>query len=263
MEVVVFDVKGPFAHFRAYDTTRRNMTYPFPPKTSIVGLIAGILGLPRNDYWKNNSLKDASISIQLLNPIWRSKITVNYLQLKYPISLSAGVKIYMAKDPLEIKSKDQRGFNAPVSLNILRNVKYRIFFYSEDNELRDELIRRLEENRYCYPPYLGHANMLAQILYVGKLELISLDQGIHEVVSIIPVSSLDQTKISLDSLGYSILFNVPCKLSLSEENYVYLSESQHLILNEPSDDQGLKACFKDNEVKEVVFEGKSSKIVFW
>lgn len=264
METVIFDLKGPFAHFRAYDTTRRNMTYSFPPKTAVIGLIAGILGLPRNTYWENSPLKDAKISLKILNPIWRSSITTNYLQLKYPLSLAKGIKIFMAKDPFEINSKEkQRGFNAPIRLNILRNVNYRIFFQSENDTLMGDITRRLQAKKYCFPPYLGHANMLAEIQFIGKKEIKNLEKGLHEVHSIVPVSSLDQSQINLDTLGYSVLFNVPNKLSLSDKKTVYLSEVKNLILNETAEKHNVRTYFKANKVKEVSIKDTSYKIIFW
>jgi len=50
--VVVFDVRGPLAHFRRPDTLGTHATYPFPTRTALRGLLASILGrtsLPDKD----------------------------------------------------------------------------------------------------------------------------------------------------------------------------------------------------------------------
>src|ERR1700730_165369 len=50
--VVVFDVRGPLAHFRRPDTLGTHATYPFPTRTALRGLLASILGrtsLPLED----------------------------------------------------------------------------------------------------------------------------------------------------------------------------------------------------------------------
>lgn len=263
MEVIIFDIKGSFAHFRAYDTTRENMSYPFPPKTAVIGLIAGILGYQRNIYWRESPLKEALISIQILNPIIRSKFRVNYLQQRNTITLSNDIKLLIAKDPYEVKSKDQRGYYAPVNLNVLRNVKYRIFFHCADEAIMNELELRLKENKYCYPPYLGHANMLAEIIFVGRNLLANLESGIYNVDTIIPVSALDVERIDLDSLGFSILFNIPSKLGVTKNNLLYLVGSKNLILNENYNKEGLKAHFKTDMVKETKIFEKTQKIVLW
>ncbi|UJG44404.1 MAG: type I-B CRISPR-associated protein Cas5b [Candidatus Heimdallarchaeum endolithica] len=229
-ELITFDILGEFAHFRAFDTTRENISYPFPPRTAVIGLIAGIMGLPRNEYWENHPLSSAKIAIQILNPIWRTKIKVNYLQTKYPMSLASGIKIILAKDPYEVKSKDQRGFSAPVNLNMLRNVAYRIFFTSEDEKLMEKLYNRLKEHKYCYPPYLGHANLLAEIKLKGKYAYKPLDEGIYDLDTIVPVQAVNEKIMKIEDLGYSILFNIPVSLSYKNDRIV-LKKAEHVIFN--------------------------------
>ena len=51
MDLLVFDISGKFAHFRKYYTNSSSLTYLVPPRTSIYGLIAGILGLERDSYY--------------------------------------------------------------------------------------------------------------------------------------------------------------------------------------------------------------------
>jgi CRISPR-associated protein, Cas5h family len=51
-KVLVFDIKGPMAHFRKYYTNSSSLSYLFPPRTVVVGLIAGLLGLPSERHTK-------------------------------------------------------------------------------------------------------------------------------------------------------------------------------------------------------------------
>jgi len=261
MEVLVFDIKGAFAHFRAPDTTRENISYPFPPRTALIGLLAGILGCPRNEYWLDSELKECKLSIQLLNPVLRSRIKVNYLQTRNFITIS-GVTILLPRDPFEVKAKDQRGFNAPVNLNILRNVAFRIFVsFEEDCKIKEELEWRLKEQKYCFPPYLGHANMLAEILYIGKFKGHPLESGVYDVKSIFPSSSLDLKNFSLDDFGYSMLFNVPNSLSY-EDGKIVLNSTENIVLNESSNTEGITASFKTNKVYEIDLNGELVRIAF-
>ncbi|MHA1222749.1 MAG: type I-B CRISPR-associated protein Cas5b [Candidatus Heimdallarchaeaceae archaeon] len=261
METLVFDIKGEFAHFRAYDTTRENMTYPFPPRTAILGLIGGMLGFERNKYWVNSSLKDSSVALQILSPIWRSSIKINYLHTKYPIILPSSIKILMAKDPFAVTNKESRGFNAPVNLNVLRSVAYRIFFHSHDESLMDELHMRLKTRRYCYPPYLGHANMLAEINFIDKIPVKPMEKGEYEVRSLIPVSAIDTYLFSLDELGFTIIFNVPMALGY-EHGRLYLKKSEHIILNTNLEEEVLKCHFKEKKVYQAEIQGETYNFTF-
>ncbi|MHA1401812.1 MAG: type I-B CRISPR-associated protein Cas5b [Candidatus Heimdallarchaeaceae archaeon] len=259
-DIIVFEVEGQFAHFRAFDTTRENISYPFPPRTSVIGMIAGIMGYPRNSYWSDSPLASAKISIQILNPIWRSKIRVNYLQTRSPISFKSKLKIILPQDPFEIKMKDQRGFYAPVNLNILRNVAYRIFFTCDSAEIMDEFYERLKEHRYCFSPYLGHANMLAEVKLVGRFKAKTLSEGIYEIDSVLPTSALDVSQISLEDLGYSILFNVPISLGYEKEK-LYLKKTEHLIFNSSSKKK-LRAACKPDTIYQLNIDGKNLNIAF-
>ncbi|MBN1329962.1 MAG: type I-B CRISPR-associated protein Cas5 [Candidatus Heimdallarchaeota archaeon] len=261
METIVFDIRGSFAHFRAFDTTRENITYPFPPKTAVIGMIAGIMGLPRNEYWNDPSLVDTYVSIQLLNPLWRSTIRVNYLQTRNPIYFSnSKVKIMIPKDPFEIDASDQRGFYAPVNLNILRNVHFRIFLSLKNKELMSQLTSRLNEKKYCYPPYLGHANMLAEIEYIGTFDSKIQKAGTYVIKSIFPTKALDEKNLTINEYGYSILFNIPIKLGY-ENDKIFLTETANIIFNDGN--QEISASFKDNFVHKITIEQKEINIVFF
>ena len=252
--LIIFDILGQFAHFRAFDTTRENISYPFPPRTAVIGLIAGIMGLPRNEYWENHSLSSAKIAIQLLNPIWRTKIRVNYLQTKYPMTLKSGLRIILAKDPYEVRSKEQRGFSAPVNLNMLRNVAYRIFFTSDQEKLINELYKKLKNHKYCYPPYLGHANLLAEIKLKGRFSFQSLEEGVYDIDSIVPITALNEKIVKAEDLGYSILFNVPVSLSY-KNNKIVLKRTEHILFN--SKNEKIKVSCHSNKAHVVTMDEKN------
>ena len=43
--LVVFELRGPLAHYRRPDTLGTHASYPFIPRTTLRGLIAAVLGL--------------------------------------------------------------------------------------------------------------------------------------------------------------------------------------------------------------------------
>jgi CRISPR-associated protein Cas5h len=44
-KVLVFDIWSDYAHFRRGYTTTSPLTYPFPTRTALTGIVAAILGL--------------------------------------------------------------------------------------------------------------------------------------------------------------------------------------------------------------------------
>ena len=47
-ECLSFTVEGPWAHFRRIDATTEKLTYRVMPRTTVAGLLAAVLGEPRD-----------------------------------------------------------------------------------------------------------------------------------------------------------------------------------------------------------------------
>ena len=48
MQVLTFDLVGKMAHFRKYYANNTAMSFSVPPRTTLMGVLAAILGLPRD-----------------------------------------------------------------------------------------------------------------------------------------------------------------------------------------------------------------------
>lgn len=167
-KVLIFDIKGPMAHFRKYFTNSSSLSYLFPPRTVIVGLIAGLLGFPserhtkerKNIYYERFSKEQCLTAISIKTKIRRVMQTVNYIRTK---SLS------------EINGS---GGGTQIRLEILLpekgdDITYRVYFYHVDEEIYDKLKERLEGERFVFPPFMGITEFLGSIKYIheGKLSI--------------------------------------------------------------------------------------------
>lgn len=164
-KVLVFDIKGPMAHFRKYYTNSSSLSYLFPPRTVVVGLIAGLLGLPserhtkdrEKTYYEKFDEKRCLVAVSLRSKVRRIMQTVNYIRTKSlsEVNGSAGG----TQTPLEIL--------LPESDN---EITYRLYFYHADEEekIHNDLKQRLEEQRFLFPPYMGITEFLASIDYIGE-----------------------------------------------------------------------------------------------
>lgn len=170
MKVLVFDLKGKFAHFRKFHANSSSLSYKVPPRTVISGLIAAILGYERDSYYEIFDLDKANIAVQILEKPRVVMQTVNYLKLEG------------AKDFRCPKNHTQ----IPVELITgEKQAAYRIYFSHTDETLIEELNSRLEEHRFYYPPYFGSAPFQC---YIDKVDYREI--SMVEPVEVVPVCSV-------------------------------------------------------------------------
>ncbi|MGC8844168.1 MAG: CRISPR-associated protein Cas5, partial [bacterium] len=139
----------PMAHFRPFYTNSSSLSYGFPPRTVLMGLIAGILGLDRDTYYEEFSCMNCKIALSLRSSFRKILQRVNYVQTdeeKY-VNLSGG----RTQIPLEI-------LLPPAGKEFL---VYRIYFYHP--AFQQKLLELLKDKKVFYPPYLGLSEFLATV----------------------------------------------------------------------------------------------------
>jgi len=82
MEVLQIDLKGKMAHFRKYYANNTAMSFSIPPRTTLMGILAAILGLPKDEYYISLSSDKIRIGIALRSPIKKTFHRLNYLSIK-------------------------------------------------------------------------------------------------------------------------------------------------------------------------------------
>jgi CRISPR-associated protein Cas5h len=143
--VVVFELRGPLAHYRRPDTLGTHASYPFIPRTALRGLVGAVLGLgPTED---SDGLPDAALcGLRLLAPV---RTVAQQLSLHGKKWIGAG--------PNET-------FHRPTSIELVVEPHYRAYYVGP---LAEELAGRLERRQSHYPTYLGSAFCLTFPEFVG------------------------------------------------------------------------------------------------
>lgn len=155
--VAVFDLTGPVAHFRKYYTNSSSLTYGFPPRTVLMGIIAAVLGMERDSYYK--PLDRGRFGVAVKVPERRLMQTVNYTRTK--------------KEDLGVIRKCGLVPGTQIPLELLLpegahpRLRFRVFFNHPDRELLAETARRLQERRSYYPLYLGLTECPAMFEFRG------------------------------------------------------------------------------------------------
>lgn len=75
-----FKLWSRFGAFRDPITVTQNVTLSIPPKTTIGGMLAAILGVDYNDYFENPNYFDFQYSLVLKNPVRKQSFSQNYIE---------------------------------------------------------------------------------------------------------------------------------------------------------------------------------------
>lgn len=171
MKLVKFNISGDLAHFRKPFSNISRLTYLIPPRMTVAGLLAGILGMDRDSYYDIFS-KDN----------FRMSVIPNYNlnTVRIPQNL-----VGTSKDDMETFNNRGKGpkLNVPDPtidrkqrvFEYVRNPNYNIFISLNNESLEEEIYNRLKSKKYTYTPTLGLAKCLANIENVEYIESSNLD----------------------------------------------------------------------------------------
>ena len=198
-KVLIFDVGGPMAHFRKFFTNSSSLSYSFPPRTVVVGLIAGLLGFPserhtkeKNDiYYEKFDEKRSLVAVSLRSMNRRIMQTINYIRTKSlsEIDGSAG------------------GTQIPLEILLPENgieITYRVYFYHEDKAIYNKFKERLKEGGFVYPPYMGLTEFLATIDYIDEGIVSKNPKQEVELNSVCKIRDVEEFDFSGKDLHYII-----------------------------------------------------------
>lgn len=178
--VAVCDLIGPLAHFRKFYTNSSSLSYDFPPRTALMGIVAAVLGWERDTYYEELGLQRARFAVVVKVPVRRIMQTVNYVRTKEE-DLNRMRKLEVARGtqvPLEIL----------VPAGESPHLKFRMYFAHQDQGLVREWVTRLRMRKAYYPLYFGLTEFIAQarFLYEGEPEAIhppGEEVAVHSVLN--------------------------------------------------------------------------------
>ncbi|RLG55439.1 MAG: hypothetical protein DRN95_07835 [Candidatus Hydrothermarchaeota archaeon] len=221
MEGLTFEIEGiNFTCFRRAASTSVILTYPIPPFTTIRGLIASCLGLPRfPDYDAQLVLQNLKIGIQPLNlrEIEKNK-TVEICRLLKMIEREAAVRPKLYSFP-----------SAPLFKEFLVNPKYKIYLCGGG------LIRKIYEKLQDpeRPLYIGQSDDMVDTLRLNLLEtketysnqIHSVLKGIYERCEVVKIPyKFSEDGKNLEEITVSIPQSFPIFLDKEIKCYQFDSE---------------------------------------
>ncbi len=168
MKCLAFDIWGKYGHFRKFYTTSSPLTFAFPPRTALIGLLSSILGINKNEYINYFSKNESQIGISLIKPVKKSRISYNLIDTKSAKLFS----IYQN--------------HTQVTYEVLMDCAYKIYFTHNNEELYQSLKEYLINHKSFYTPCLGLSEFIANFKYDNEYEIEKINNTefiyIHSIV---------------------------------------------------------------------------------
>ena len=167
--------------FRKFYTNSSSLSYPFPPRSTLAGLIAGLMGYERDSYSEDLGLEQCKIAVSVRTSVRRVMQTVNYLMTKSPSDFdgsAGGTQIPVEWIFPEIDNP---------------KLRYRIYVTHEDRDWLEKLNTLLITDTWIYPPYLGMSECLAHVAHVATVTDWTFEQPKKKelLTTIVPTQALD------------------------------------------------------------------------
>ncbi|WP_436909376.1 type I-B CRISPR-associated protein Cas5b [Halosimplex marinum] len=160
---LTFTLSGDWGHFRRIDRTVTKQTYRVPPRTTLAGLLAAVVGVGRDGYYDIFERESSAIAVELLNRPRTATLPTLGLGTNpsetFDSAGGTGNKTVKARYP---DSTDARQLH---SYHYLVDPAYRISVAVEDPTFYGTLRDRLETGRSYYPPTLGLSELHATLGY--------------------------------------------------------------------------------------------------
>lgn len=214
MRTLIFDIRGDYAHFRKFYSPISPVTYPFPPPTTVLGIIGAICGFQKYDYHERIGWDKVRIAVSVLSPPKKFRTTINL-----------------------INTKDNKFFRlvgenprSQIPYEFLKNPKYRLYVAEAKESAMKLLAERLAEEKTVYTPALGLAQCIADISFIGDMSAESLPEAEYNIASVTPVDLANQI-LHLPKMKYA-RYRVPNRM---DDNRI-VHQYTEVVVNEAAGD---------------------------
>ncbi|MDF9407072.1 MAG: CRISPR-associated protein (Cas_Cas5) [Pelotomaculum sp. PtaB.Bin013] len=227
MKIISFHLRGKMAHFRRFYSNSSSLSYTIPPRTTITGIVAGLLGRERDDYYLDFSLDRCRIAVSSRAPIKKCMQKLNLLKVESLNDLN-GSSGYHSQTATELI----------IPLNIRTGIiDYQIWLHHLDGAIMNELEEILVVESPGYKS-LGISLGLGTAYNLGWLECGKVMEGEEKkesnnqsVVSAIPTRKLHGFLIEQISAGGYRLIKEEIPLEYDHERRITERGLGNMVIN--------------------------------
>lgn len=180
-------IRADWGHFRRVDRTVTKQTYRLPPRTTIAGMLAAIVGSQRDSYYETFSPNVSAVAVEPIGTI--RTVTEPMLGLStnpdehFESAGGTGQKTVQVRYPDSTLNRQLHSYE------LLVDPAYRIDVAVEDEAFYRALANRLETGTTHYPLSMGLSEYLAWIKFHGEFPVDSCDDETVEVDSAVPAGA--------------------------------------------------------------------------
>lgn len=160
MEILCFKVKGKLAHFRKYYANNTAFSFSIPPRTTLMGMTAAVMGWPKDSYYERLSSDHIRFGVRVLSPLKKSFHRLNFLSIKSTGDIAKSLD----SDFRGKRGRIQTPFEVVSAPDIAKGeVQYQVFLSATDSG--EDIFREIKEQflnkQQVYNISLGPANFQA------------------------------------------------------------------------------------------------------
>ena len=180
-------IRADWGHFRRIDRTVTKQTYRLPPRTTVAGMLAAVVGAPRDSYYETFGSEVSAVAVEPIGPI--RTITEPMLGLStnpdehFESAGGTGQKTVQVRYPDSTLNRQLHSYE------LLVDPAYRIDVAIEDQDFYRALTARLDTGTSHYPLSMGLSEYLAWIEFHGEFTVAPRDDEIVEVDSAVPTGA--------------------------------------------------------------------------
>lgn len=177
-------ISADWGHFRRIDRTVTKQTYRVPPRTTIAGMLAAIVGVGRDGYYDVFGEGNSAVSIGLDAPIR------TYSMPSLGLGTHPGETFTSAggtgNKTVQVQYPDSTANRQLHSYHYLVDPVYRIDVAVEDPVFYGTLRDRLQNGESYYTPSMGLSELLMNVTWNGEHEPVAINASTATVDSVLP-----------------------------------------------------------------------------
>lgn len=184
---ISFTVSSTWGHFKRVGRTATKQTYRIPPRTTVAGMLAAIIGADRNSYYHVFQEDNAGIAITPVSDLRTINIPTTGVGTDPGQNVTTTVK---KRRNYSLTYQNTTGDRQLHVYEVLVEPTYRIDVAVESESFYSELREHLTTGTSVYPPSLGKSEYVATIRNVqtGNEPSQIASAESHDIDSIAPVS---------------------------------------------------------------------------
>jgi len=187
-----FTVSSSWGHFKRVGRTVTKQTYRIPPRTTVAGMLAAIVGRDRDSYYDTFAADNASVAITPVSDLRTINIPTVGLGTDPGQDVTSTAGSYYSN--YTVTYQNTAGDRQLHAYEVLAEPAYRIDVAVENEMFYDQLREHLNGGTSVYPPSLGKSEYLASVdNVVVDAEPTPIETSEHTDIDSVVPGSLSET----------------------------------------------------------------------